>query len=293
VDASEQLLRANPTSGSLEALDRATLALYEKVRSSAATASLLTALERIDTGCIQTAAGLRIVLVPGILYRDYPETGADGAVLKEIAERLSIPFDVVPVDGTEGLEAAADLIVEFLTALPAGAPLLVFSLSKGSAEFRYAVAKQPGHAAFRSVRAWVSVSGLPLGTPSVELVLSRRIPLALFSLWFWFKRWKLAKVRHLLLHRPGAQFHLPAHVRFIQVAAFPLQADLQDARSRRLRQRLAAFGPNDGFAVLSELAELPGTVYPLRGVDHYLHGVADLSDRITRLVAYLGKSALT
>jgi hypothetical protein len=278
----------------VEALDRATLALYERVRNSASTSRLLTALEAVDTGCIQTVPGLRIVLVPGILYRDYPETGADGAVLKEIAGRLSIPFDVIPLDGTEGLDVAADLIVQFLAALPTGAGLLVFSLSKGSAEFRHAIAKH-GHAAFQSVRAWVSVSGLPLGTPSVELVLSRRIPLAMFSLWFWFKRWKLATVRHLLLHRPGARFHLPAHVRFIQVAAFPLQSDLQDARSRRLRRRLAAFGPNDGFAVLSELAELPGTVYPLRGVDHYLHGAPDLPDRITRLIAHLGgvNSALT
>jgi hypothetical protein len=246
-------------------------------------------LDAIETDRIRIAKGLRIVLVPGILYRDYPQTGADGAVLKEIAARLSIPFQVIPLDGTEGLDVAADVILESLTAMPADATLLVFSLSKGSAEFRHAIAKHPGHAAFRSVRAWVSVSGLPFGTPSVELVLTRRISLAMFSLWFWFKRWRLATVRHLLLHRPDAQFHLPAHLRFIQVAAFPVQSDLRDARSRRLRRRLAAYGPNDGFAVLSDLAELPGAVYPLRGVDHYLNGVADLPDRITRLVAHLGQ----
>jgi hypothetical protein len=245
-------------------------------------------LDAIETDRIRIADGLRILLVPGILYRDYPETGADGAVLKEIAEQLSIPFHVIPLDGTEGLDVAADVILECLTAMPADAPLLVFSLSKGSAEFRHAIAKHPGHAAFRCVRAWVSVSGLPFGTPCVELVMTRRIPLAIFSVWFWLKRWKLAIVRHLLLHRPDAQFRLPAHLRFIQVAAFPVQSDLRDARSRRLRKRLAAYGPNDGFAVLSDLVGLPGTVYPLRGVDHYLHGVSDLPDRITRLVAHLG-----
>jgi hypothetical protein len=138
------------------------------------------------------------------------------------------------------------------------------------------------------VRAWVSVSGLPFGTPSVELVLSSAIARAIFEMWFWFKRWKLETVRELLLHRPAAPFELPAHIQFVQVVAFPRHADLGDRRSKRLRMRLAPFGPNDGFAVLLELAALPGYFYPLQGADHYLRGVPDLAARITRLINFLG-----
>lgn len=237
--------------------------------------------------------GLRIVLVPGIFYRDYPQTGADGALLRQIAERLGIPFDTIPVDGTEGLDVAANLINTWLLELPGDARIVLFSLSKGSAEVRHALAQGRAHAAFQRVSAWVSVSGLPFGTPSVEMVLSRALSQTVFRVWFWLKRWKLDRVRELLRHRPAAPFLLPSHVRFVQIAAFPLHAHLRDRRSRRLQKRLAPFGPNDGFAVLDELAALPGSLYPIWGADHYLNGVPDLPGRITRLVEYLATDSGT
>jgi hypothetical protein len=258
------------------------------VCAAAQNRALAKALDAVDAERVRLVDGLRIVLVPGILYVDHPETGADGAVLREIAERLAIPFDTIPLNGTEGLQASAHTIVEWLLALPGESRVLLFSLSKGTAEVRNALAGNPGHPAFRCVRAWVSVSGLPFGTPSLELVLCRPVARAIFGAWFWFKGWNMATVRELLLHRPNATFELPTHIKFVQVAAFPLQADLRDRRSKRFRRRLAAFGPNDGFAVLSELAALPGCLYALPKADHYLHGVSDLPDRIARLIGVLG-----
>jgi hypothetical protein len=260
------------------------------VCAAAPNRALARALDAVDPQSVQVVKGLQILLVPGILYRDYPHTGADGAVLREIAARLAIPFHTVPLNGTEGLQASAEIIAERLLALPSDARVLLFSLSKGSAEVRYALASKPGHPAFRCIRAWVSVSGLPLGTPSVELVLRRPVSRLIFNTWFWLKGWNLRIVRELLMHRPDAPFELPEHIRFVQVAAFPIHADLRDRRSKRLRRRLAAFGPNDGFAVLGELAKLPGYLYALPQADHYLRGVSDLPTRITRLIGLLGGS---
>ena len=270
------------------ALDRETRTLYERVCSEFSNRALLQALDDPASDEIRLGEGLQIVLVPGILYRQYPRTGADGAVLRQIAERLGVPFQTIPLDGTEGLESAADLITEHLLALPPDADVLLFSLSKGSAEVRHALARDPENPAFRRARAWISVSGLPFGTPSAELILSRTLPRVIFSIWCRLRGWNLDAVRELLLHRPAAPFELPEHMRFVQVAAFPCQADLQDRRSRRLRKRLARFGPNDGFAVLAELTGLPGHFYPLWGADHYLRGVPDLSQRIARLIRLLG-----
>jgi hypothetical protein len=271
----------------IAALDNATRALYERVRAAPQNRRLWDALHPAEPMAQAIAADLRILLVPGILFRDYPETGADGALLRDIATKLQIPFETIPVDGTEGLDAAAAVINERLLAVPQGVRVLLFSLSKGSAEVRHALSRAEGPAAFRRVHAWVSVSGLPFGTPSVELVLRRPLSRALFGAWFWLKRWKLGRVRELLYHRPAAPFALPPHLRFIQIAAFPLQAQLRDRRSRRLQRKLASFGPNDGFAVLGELAALPGSFYPIWGADHYLHGVADLAPSLERLIEYL------
>jgi len=271
----------------IAALDQATRALYARVRAAPRNRALWQALETAPPERQPLAGNLRIVLVPGILYRDFPRTGADGALVREAASRLAIPFDTVPVDGTEGLERAAELISARLLALPEATRVLLFSLSKGSAEVRHALSRDRSRGAFRRVHAWVSISGLPFGTPTAELVLRRPLARAWLAAWFWFRRWRLERVRELLCHRPGAPFEIPPHLRFVQIAAFPLHAQLRDRRSRRFQRRLAALGPNDGFALLTELAALPGSLYPVWGADHYLRGGPDLAVAVTRLIEYL------
>jgi hypothetical protein len=280
-------MRRNRSDARIVALDQATRALYERVRETPKNRALWHAIEGVTCARPPVAADLRIVLVPGILYRDFPQTGADGAVLREIAAKLEIPFDTVPVDGTEGLARAADLINARLLAVPEENRVLLFSLSKGSAEVRHALSRPLGSVAFRRVHAWISVSGLPFGTPTAETVFRRPLARAWLSAWFWFRRWKLERVRELLLHRPGASLEIPPHLEFVQIAAFPLHSQLRERRSRRFQRRLAVFGPNDGFAVLDELAVLPGSLYPVWGADHYLRGGPDLSLAITRLIQYL------
>ena len=277
----------------LEALDRDTRALYERLRAARCNVELSAALECRLADTQGTPLNVRVVLVPGILYRDYPETGADGALLREVCEQLELPFSVVPVDGTEGIENAAVIIQDTLRHLPGTEPVLLFSLSKGSAEVRHALENEPGHTAFLRVSAWVSVSGLPFGTPSAEIILRRALTRAMIRLWCWVKGWKLEVIRDLLRHRPHAPFPLPPHICFVQIAAFPLQTDLRDRRSRRLRRQLAALGPNDGFALLDELANLPGLFHPMWGADHYLNGAGDLKLCLARLIRFLGSLSST
>jgi hypothetical protein len=272
------------------ALDRATKSLYASVRTAPKNRALWQALEGTRTVARPRAGNLRVVLVPGILYRDFPQTGADGAVVREVAAKLGIPFEMVPVDGTEGIERAANLITSRLLAFSEPNHVLLFSLSKGSAEVRHALSRPEARAAFQCVRAWISVSGLPFGTPTAETVLRRPLALAWLSAYFWFRRWKLKRVRDLLFHRPNASFEIPPHLQFVQIAAFPLHAQLRDRRSRRFQKRLAAFGPNDGFALLAELAALPGALYPVWGADHYLRGAPELSATVTRLIEHLSGS---
>lgn len=271
----------------LQALDEATQALYTRIREAPCNRDLAAALEQGPVPSTVQARNVRIVLVPGILYRDYPETGADGARLRAIAAGFGIPFDTIPADGTAGLDAAASLIINRLDRLPAGERVLLFSLSKGSAEVRHALTLGHGKAAFHRVRAWVSVSGLPFGTPSFEGVLRRPLSRLLLAAWFWWRRWKLEPVRRLLAYQPRAPFVLPPHLEFVQISAVPLHSHLRDRRSKRLQRRIAALGPNDGFAVLNDLAALPGYLYPIWGADHYLEGAPDLNGCIARLIVYL------
>jgi len=283
----------------LFALDDATREMYMRLRAEERNRPLIAAMESSDVPPLADARGLRIVLVPGIFYEDYPETGADGAELRRVADQAGVRFDIVPLKGTEGLDAAADLIEEWLLRLPADSRVLLFTLSKGSAEVRHALSRHKVsspeysrvHDAFRRVRAWVSISGSPFGSPQFELVLQRALPRAVFTTLFWFKRWNMSGLRDVLRYRPSGPFVLPMHVQFVQIAACPLQVHLCDRRSKRFRKRLAAYGPNDGFSVLEVLVVLPGSFYIVWGADHYLRGAFDLPGRLTRLIAFLARRA--
>lgn len=276
----------------LRELDAATRELYEQILAQPDNGALRRALElpRAKTTTPQASDAhidAQIVLVPGIFYADYPHTGADGAVLRQAAAALGLPFAMIPIDGTEGLDAAAATINAWLRAAQDPRPIVLFSLSKGSAEVRHALTKPEADKAFERVTAWISVSGLPFGTPAFERFLRNPLRHALVRAWFWLKRWRLDRVRDLLRHRSGAAFALPSHLQLIQVAAFPAHEHLRDRRSRWLQAALAPLGPNDGFALLDELAALPGRIYPIWGADHYLRNVDDLPSRIERLVEHV------
>jgi len=162
--------------------------------------------------------------------------------------------------------------------------VLLFTLSMGTNEVRHALTRAAAAHAFANVRAWTSISGLPFGSAAVDLTLANPLRRAFVRALCRVKGWNYGNLRDVVRHRPGAPFVLPAHVRFVQIAAFPEHAHLRDRRSRRLHRWLAHHGPNDGFALLDELAALPGEIYPVWGVDHYLNGAASLEGRLAALI---------
>ena len=42
--------------------------------------------------------GVRVFIVPGAFYRENLRTGADGRIVREVAQRLGLPVEVVPAE---------------------------------------------------------------------------------------------------------------------------------------------------------------------------------------------------
>jgi len=121
-----------------------TAQLHERVRIKPQNRILIEAIDE-PGGPPMTAIGedVCVVLVPGLLYKQFPETGADGTALRDIANAMAIPFLTIPLDGTEGLEASASIIGEWLQfRVPAAKAIVLVSLSKGSAEVMHAIASR-------------------------------------------------------------------------------------------------------------------------------------------------------
>jgi hypothetical protein len=234
-----------------------------------------------------------LVIVPGAFYRENPRSGADGHVLREQAERIGCPTDLVPLASAGSVRENARILCDWLPNQPRR-PMILASLSKGGAEVKMALAEPDAERAFENVVAWISLCGILDGTPMAEWLLSPWNPGAMLSRLYYRLRGQSTSFLPDLRYGPGQtldfSLRLPAHVRLISVVGFPLREHLDRGIARRCHRRLTPLGPNDGGLVLADVCALPGLVYPIWGADHYLQPKSGVNELVAAILQDLGES---
>ena len=273
-----------------EGIAFATVLLYQCVRESAEHGEFIRRVESYDGSIdLPLEISARLVIVPGAFYREFPHSGADGRLLQQTARVLGIPIEVIPLRSFGSLKDNAAIIADWLQQNDAGSTVLV-SLSKGSSDLKTALARPDAADAFRSVRAWVSLSGIFYGTPIVSWLLSRRLR----TWWYWFllslRGYDFGVVGEMDydLHAPlAAEMHLPPHLQLIQVVGFPLASHMTSPLAQRMYRRIQHLGPNDGGGtLLADVLRLPGAVYPVWSSDHYLRPAGRDMQHLMRAILY-------
>ena len=269
-------------------LDRATTELYHRLRSSPRNAAIIARIESAEPEsevCVE--APPRVVVMPGAFHREYPQTGADGGRVGEIARELGWPVDRVAVPSLAPMAANAQRLVDHLASL-SDEPVILVSLSKGGADVRTALDRPHAAQEMRNVRAWLNISGMVCGTPLVQWLGSHPLRCLGVRLLLRLRRQRFADIKELA---HGERSHLcrplvlPRHMRVIHVVGFPLVGHLSNDWARRGHARLAPLGPNDGGGVLlSDFVDLPGSVYPVWGADHYLNPPWNVTPLLRRLL---------
>lgn len=132
-------------------------------------------------------------------------------------------------------------------------------------------AKAP--AAFRNVRAWLNVCGTLGGSPVAAWLVSRK--LSFLAAWLFFKcsGHNFEFLRELAPSSRGplaSPLRIPNSMSLISVVGFPLRRHLTNSFMRACHSRIAPLGPNDGGVLLADVCQLPGSLYPVWGSDHYL-----------------------
>jgi hypothetical protein len=266
--------------------DFATALLYDRLTRSPDTSEFLDAIRGNDLSKVGPLPSLAIV--PGACHAEYPGTGADGRRLREVATALGFRVEMVPVDSFGSPANNGQIVVDWLVAR-GGSPLLLASLSKGTLDVRIALTLPGAGQAFRDVRAWVSLSGIPFGTALAGWFLRRPLGRTLVRL---LCRWHGYgyDVFVSLDRTSDVTFRGPPHMNVVHVVGFPLARHLASPRSRRCRRRVAALGPDDGGGfLLGDVAQLPGVVVPVWGADHYLDPSWDMNPLLSRLLAFVAR----
>lgn len=227
-------------------------------------------------------------IVPGAFYREHKNTGADGARVAAILKLMGCKVEIVPLESFGSLKRNAALIVQWLRTRPDQRSVLI-TLSKGSADLKTALALPGASELFRPVQTWISLSGLPQGTPLVVWLQKQWLRQLGVRILLRLRGQRYAVVEELR-HGPNTPLAnwppLPAHLQVIHVVGFPLRKHLAHPWAMRGYERVAPLGPNDGGGfLLSDAATLPGTVFPVWGADHYLQPTWDATSLLRRVFA--------
>ncbi|MDB5332394.1 MAG: hypothetical protein JWP03_3545 [Phycisphaerales bacterium] len=267
-------------------IDLATAALYDYLRHNSAHSAFI---HDVETGEGRPSRDLapRIVVMPGAFHVQYPGTGADGSRVMELAGALGWPGEPVAVPSLGSMADNAAALAAHLARQP-GRPVVIVSLSKGSADICAAFKRPNAASELRDVRAWVSLSGMVAGTPLIGWLRSRPLRCMGVRLLLRLRGQRFAMLDEL---RRGAGSPLaappmlPPEMRAIHLVAFPLMRYLSNDWARRGHARLSSMGPNDGGGILlADAANLPGDVYPVWAADHYLRPAWDIQPLLLKIL---------
>ena len=253
-----------------QGLDDTTQVLYQSIRESAAHGPAIRAIDRMCDPADHIDGNLKVIVVPGLLYREYPGSGADGRMLIEAARQLGWDYEVISTASTGRLVENAEVLLRYLEN-NSDRPLVLASISKGGSEIAAAMQLDPLGQRFASVVGWVDVCGIIHGSPVIDLISRQRLRMLGFRALFAVRRWSFASVLDMRYDGMlAAGFEAPDHMNIVHAVGFPAEEDFTLGKLRSLHRQIGAMGPNDGVILLHDALRAPGIVYPVRGADHYM-----------------------
>ena len=269
-------------------VDFATAVLYQALRASPRHGPFIAQVDGLEVG--PASAGVEVVIVPGAFYREAPDSGADGRLIRETAGRLGFATAMVPLLSFGRVRANADLLADWLRQ-DGGRDRILVTHSKSALEMRALLARPDASELLRRVVAWVDLVGLFHGTPLVGWLRARRIRWPLTRLLLWWQGHAVAALddidRAACPPWPGALARVP-HLKVIHVVGLPLRRHLALPLSRRGHRRLTPLGPNDSTILLGDVLTFPGLIYPVWGADHFLRPAGrNMRELVARVLTYL------
>jgi len=285
---SEQVLKQLTA---VEGIDFATALLYNDVINSSRYGSFIKQIDRLrdEPAVNNRRINALLAIAPGAFYKEYPQSGADGPLLRQQAEILHCPCELIPSPSMGGIAENGRAICDWLATRPERRIILA-SISKGGSDIKAALARPEAATSFQRVVAWINLGGMLDGSAAVEWILQNRLRRLAYRSLFWWRGLRL-EVFTDLRRAAGTPLDfplsIPERLLAIHVVGFPLRNHLCNRLSRTCHARVAPLGPNDGAILLSDVLRMPGLVYPVWGADHYLRPSWELRKLAAALLRYV------
>lgn len=250
-------------------LDFATMVLYQAIHASPVDKAFIDNVDRETITIRHLPVNAKVLIIPALFHGHYPETGADAVFARNIALNCGFAADSIPIKSLATVTENADIIKDALEKEKTD-NIWIFSISKGSADFRAFLQRYPASPSIARIKGWINVSGLANGcdiadhnTSTAWNRLKYRAICRLFKVSFEIMR--EIRTDHEYWQQ---KLVLPAHMKVFNFAAIPLGSHIQKALIGRYLA-IRHVGPNDGMIACRSAIIDDGPTYPVWGCDHF------------------------
>jgi len=262
---------------------RKTALLFQYVKRT--NIDFINSVDSFDVSKISINKNIKIIVVPGMFYKEHPDVGAGGEIVCEIGQEFGFQTSIVPTLSKGSVSYNTKLVKEVIQNEKSEYIWLV-SFSKGSAEVRLALQDLANSSEIKKVQGWISISGIPCGTPLATLKQKSFISKAIWGATSKVLRVDTSVSRDLshdgILASP---MKIPSRVKIVHVVGFPIRPHLHPELIK-FYERLTPYGPNDGLTLLKDYMSIEGNTYPIWGLDHFLRG-GTISSVIYKMCHYI------
>lgn len=231
---------------------------------------------------INQTTDIKILLIPGMFYKEHPETGADGSLVREIAEQSGFKVELIETESGGSVSINSAIIKKKLET-EIHPDIWLVSVSKGAGDIRHYLQNCPINT---NIKGWVNVAGISKGMPYIDYRLNnplKRLFVRLLCLVYPLKYQALVELQ---THHPfWNNSSWPDTIEMIHIIPIPHSAHIQNQLRTKYRKTLKR-GPNDGFTLITDVLDLPGHIFPVWGCDHFMR-TAGLSGILYQLFNYL------
>ena len=267
-------------------LDTSTMALYEALRTAPANAEFIAQIEAEPVVVDPAPATAKILAVPALFYRHYPETGGDAALSISIAKACGFDVETIPIQSLGTVTENARIIRDHLECEPAERVWLL-TASKGGADFRVYLEHYADAATIDRIAGWINICGLVEGCDIADFDIAtpaRRLKFQAISRVFGarFDLLRELSTTHEYWREP---LRLPPHMRVFNLVAIPLPSHIQKSLINRY-QAISDRGPNDGMVACRRTVIDAGLTLPFLGYDHFFRG-PQIAPVLYRFFSYL------
>ncbi len=263
----------------------ATCLAYEHLHRIGANASFLERFSRLPATAKCDGERFHVLIVPTMYYQEHPELGGDGRLVQEIAKKFGIECTVLEIGSLESISENATQLWNLFASCE-HERIVLFSLSKGTADMKRMVLTENCEQLLGRIRGWVNISGMPAGTALTGA--GRRTPVnnVFLKTWVRLRGGAATLLDELDDQHPysTAELSIPEHIEVINIFGLPLQCHCRRPVDKT-HAWLADYGPNDGYVLMEKSLLTPGLVVPIWGADHYLR-VPEFCQNIYRVFQY-------